>query len=103
MDHRYPEEFRFRISESNSEHAIRIDSEDNKKPPKFSLDESTIINIIHNVPTYEGDYVVVPHTEDDIVLETKQKMMTSDVTVKKIPYFETSNVSGVTVYIGSEA
>ena len=49
---------------------------------------------------YEGDYVVIP----DIVsqeLETKDKIMNDNVTISDIPYYETSNDSGITVYIGS--
>ena len=63
--------------------------------------------VIHGVvseyvsaPVYDGDYVVTPDTEDDIYLYTNDKLMKNDVTVKKIPYYETSNVSGYTVYIG---
>ena len=51
---------------------------------------------------YLGPYEVVPSTTDNIILETKKKTMTDDVTVFKIPYYETSNESGYTVYIGSE-
>lgn len=49
-----------------------------------------------------GPYEVIPSTTDDIILETKRKTMTDDVTVFKIPYYETMNTSGYTVYIGSE-
>jgi hypothetical protein len=35
-------------------------------------------------------------------LETRDKMMINDVTVLEIPYFETSNISGITIYIGGE-
>lgn len=52
---------------------------------------------------YEGDYTVIPSTDEDIVLETKDKIMTDDLTLKKIPFHETSNDSGgITVYIGKE-
>lgn len=54
------------------------------------------------VPTYDGDYQVVPKSIEQ-VLSTKDKKMTDDVTVKAIPYFETSNEEdGVTIFIGSE-
>lgn len=52
---------------------------------------------------YEGDYTIAPSTEEDIVLVTKDKLMTDDLTLKKIPFHETSNDSGgITVYIGKE-
>lgn len=49
---------------------------------------------------YTGDYIVTPITTGPIVLETAQKIMTDDVTVLTIPYFETANESGNTVFIG---
>lgn len=51
---------------------------------------------------YDGDYVVIPKAYNETVLETKDKLLTDDVTVEKIPYYKTSNESGYTVYIGSE-
>lgn len=53
------------------------------------------------VDTYEGDYVVSPKIRDQI-LETRNKKMLEDVVVEKVPYYETSNTSGTTVYIGIE-
>lgn len=54
---------------------------------------------VYSVDTYTGDYVVVPKAESATVLETKDKVMTDDVTVVQIPYIETSNVYGTTVFI----
>ena len=51
---------------------------------------------------YEGEYVVTPHVGEQ-ELQTKNKVLLDDVTIKAIPYFETSNTSGGnTVYIGNE-
>ena len=49
--------------------------------------------------TYHGAYEVIPDTEVHI-LPTANKTMEGDVTVREIPYYETSNVQGTTVYIG---
>lgn len=50
---------------------------------------------------YEGDYEVIPSAKQKQVLETAQKIMSKNVTVHKIPYSQTSNLSGGdTVYIG---
>lgn len=50
---------------------------------------------------YEGVYEVTPLADFEVVLETQGLFMDNDVTVNKIPYFETSNeAGGTTVYIG---
>ena len=53
-----------------------------------------------SVDYYTGEYVVRPST-DEQVLQTSNKLMSRDVLVEEIPYFETSNPSGgYTVIIG---
>lgn len=51
---------------------------------------------------YTGEYEVTPKTDSAVILETAARLMTRDVTVNKIPYFEVANESGNTIYIGSE-
>lgn len=48
---------------------------------------------------YEGSYEVLP-TPEGLTLDTKDKVMEADVSIKPIPYYETSNPYGQTVYIG---
>lgn len=51
---------------------------------------------------FKGDYEVVPKIESQS-LETKDKLMSKDVLIKSIPYYEVSNPQGGnTVYIGSD-
>lgn len=51
---------------------------------------------------YKGEYTVIPKTSGQI-LKTKNLIMTDDVTVNAIPYYQVENPSsGDTVYIGSE-
>jgi len=57
----------------------------------------------NNYPVYMGEYVVVPSPDNSIVLNTTEKVLTQDVTVKKIPFYEVSNdKGGTTVTIGKE-
>lgn len=49
--------------------------------------------------TYGGSYEITP-TSSDQTLNTNDKIMTNDVLVGKIPYYETSNEYGKTIYIG---
>lgn len=55
-----------------------------------------------NIDVYDGEYIVTPIPYDAQTLETKNKVMANDVTVLAIPYYETSNISGITIYIGGE-
>lgn len=54
----------------------------------------------YSAPSYTGEYEVTPILSNDIILDTNGKVMQDNVSVKKIPYYETSNLSGgTTVYI----
>ena len=56
----------------------------------------------NNVSPYTGEYSVTPRINEQMLL-TAQKLMTENVKIKAIPYFETSNNSdGKTIYIGTE-
>lgn len=49
---------------------------------------------------YTGEYTVTPSIEEQ-TLQTQNKMMSNDVVVEEIPYYETSNqYGGYTVIIG---
>ena len=49
---------------------------------------------------YQGAYEVTPRPFASTVLQTQNKVMTDNVTVLEIPYYETSNIHGKTVIIG---
>ena len=51
---------------------------------------------------YTGEYTVTPKAHEETVLPTKRKLMLNDVTVLEVPYYETSNEHGTTVYIARE-
>ena len=51
--------------------------------------------------SYDGGYIVTPRVHAQ-TLNTKNKLMKDNVSVLAIPYYETSNLSGKTVYIGGE-
>lgn len=53
-------------------------------------------------PWYDGETEVTPRAYDEVVLYTNGKVMPSDVTVFRVPYYETSNPDGTTVYIANE-
>lgn len=51
---------------------------------------------------YDGTYDVIPKARTMQTLETNRKYMEDDVRVHEIPYYETSNEQGTTVYIANE-
>ena len=52
---------------------------------------------------YKGLYKIKPLADYDVILKTKNKLLEEDITVLKIPYYETSNTfDGLTVVIGGE-
>ena len=55
------------------------------------------------VPVYVGDYEVTPKANDDQILETKDKLMNDNITVFKVPRYDTTNLGGgLTVFIAEE-
>lgn len=58
------------------------------------------INYGGDAPVYDGDYIVTPKTHTQ-TLGTANKKLLQDVTVNAVPYYETSNETGTTVYIAT--
>ncbi len=52
---------------------------------------------------YTGSYTARSQTDEAYQLPTANRYLTDNITVEKIPYYETSNLAdGLTVYIGKE-
>ncbi len=51
---------------------------------------------------YTGETVITPSSYFDQELETKGKVVKENITVKQTPYYETTNSTGKTIYIGNE-
>lgn len=67
---------------------------------EVSLSNDTVINAtIIQIPTYDGEYTINPSAHNSVILETKDKMCTDDITVMKILTATTSNPFGDTFYI----
>lgn len=83
------------------EQNISLDFNEDKKLLDLNFDSFQQITS-HNVERYEGKYDVTPKVESQ-TLQTKEKYLLKDVTIKAIPFFEVSNLDGgQTVYIGKE-
>lgn len=51
-----------------------------------------------DIPSYNGDYTVIPKTTIQ-KLETKEKRMLDDVTIREIPSYKVSNDKGGTTFV----
>ena len=61
-----------------------------------------IVKYDSSAELYTGEYNVVPKAAEEQRLPCAGKKMEKDVTVQRVPYYETSNDTGITVYIASE-
>jgi hypothetical protein len=43
---------------------------------------------------FAGEYTIIPTADEAQILKTSQKVMTKDLTIEKIPYYEVSNTTG---------
>ena len=75
----------------------------NLSPNKGSLHGTLSAGTVIGVELYEGAYTVHSAVHEAQELPTANKQLTKNITVEKIPYYETSNMSdGITIYIGDE-
>ncbi len=51
---------------------------------------------------YTGEYNVTPKAEEATVLRTRNKLLTENVTVSRVPFYEVSNQSGGKTFIIGE-
>ena len=68
----------------------------------LNIDYNNIEYVLTDKVKYNGDYIVVPKPNEEQVLETKDKFLDDNVTVREIPFFKVSNNNGSTIYIGKE-
>lgn len=91
----------FDIEFNNNDMSFDVDMKE--KNESFCLDFGNIQTVTKAYDKYYyGDYEVTPKVTSQ-TLQTKDKLMSDDVVVKEIPFFETSNnAGGNTIYIGKE-
>lgn len=67
----------------------------------FAVDFGEVQTIVaEDVERYRGDYEVTP-TADGLTLPTEKKLMTNNLEVNPIPFYQVGNNSGgQTIYIG---
>lgn len=61
------------------------------------------VTVARDYDIYDGEYEVTPNAHKSQTLETADKLLKENVTIAKVPYWETSNPSGGnTIYIADE-
>lgn len=55
---------------------------------------------VATIEVYHGTYEITPNAHAQIELNTEGKKLERNVVVDTIPYYETHNENGITVYIG---
>lgn len=95
-----------RIITHDVDSAVSVHTKDTEQTALVTISSETDFITAHagNVlpsaaEMYDGVYNVTP-SQYAQELQTSHKMMERNVVVEKIPYFETSNEHGTTVYIG---
>lgn len=95
-----------RIITHDEDSAVSVHAKDTEQTALVTISSETDFITAHagNVlpsaaEMYDGVYNVTPSLYAQ-ELQTSHKMMERNVVVEKIPYFETSNEHGTTVYIG---
>lgn len=93
---------RFEVKFLQNDRSFFTDLHTDSQKIDTEFSEFQEVSVIDEIEAYDGPYVVTPAI-DSQVLPTAQKRMTDNMTIKAIPYFQTSNPQmGETVYIGSE-
>lgn len=80
---------------------VQVDAANTMEPVDVQVDAVTRIPA-GDVPVYDGPYEAIPKVTAQ-TLQTAQKFMREDVSVRAIPYFDVSNpAGGNTIYIANE-
>ena len=84
----------------DEEELIDINLEEEDELIDIKLENDIIEIPIYDEEIYDGEYDITPLAFQEQELETKDKLLEKNIKVKEIPFFETSNLYGDTVYIG---
>ena len=92
------------FEESSQVYVVDLVSDEQTFDVDFKEDITVIPpDISGDYPLYSGIYTVTPKAKESQVLPTAKTVLLNDVTVKKVPLYQTSNTSGGnTVYIATE-
>lgn len=86
----------FRIDFIPSSNAFHMEFSDIQKKT-FTMEMGIVSS--GGAPHYRGETTITPKAFAEQVLKTQGKYVEQDITIQKVPYWETSNTDGLTVYI----
>ena len=73
------------------------------EPSPMTARANQLIITTGEAAEYDGPYRATPEAWEEVTLKTKNKMLSDNITVEKVPYFEVGNETGNTVYIAMES
>lgn len=93
---------KFDCSFKEQENKFNLDL--NKSCASFGIKFGIVneIEVEKDIELYDGATTIIPEAHEEQVLQTANKKVLENIIVKKVPYFQTSNQTGETVYIASE-
>ena len=60
------------------------------------------LSLANSTGVYKGNYEITPKAFRSQILKTADKLLEKNIKVLEIPYYETSNTKGTTVFIGGD-
>lgn len=83
----------------SSKRVFAMALESNQHDLELSNATAIIVQSGGDVPYYDGEYLVIPHSKNETILQTKNKKCRDNITVTKIQTARTTNPYGTTFYI----
>jgi hypothetical protein len=95
------EPIKFRIKDISIPMKVR----ELEEPVRLFVSESDTVKLTireggGKYPTYTGETRITPKVREETELETARKLVMDNIIVEEIPYYETSNIKGITFVIG---
>ena len=66
------------------------------------MDVEKAVVVLADTNHYDGPYEVTPKADEAQTLPTKNTILSEDVTVLAVPFYEADNQNGTTIFIASE-
>lgn len=87
----------FKVKFKETSQRLAVNFKTSNQHFKFGFSNIQVVKDSHEI--YEGDHTIIPSRAEQ-VMPTKNKLLTDNMTVKSIPFFQVDNNHGTTFIIG---